>query len=100
MKKCIGYIKECTLVDCNGTSLGEAPHYTLHMIHPEEKELYLTDDKTDIKESIIEQLLNENIIDNKNNYDIENDISGMINVVEIKDLFTSISKEENNEINV
>ena len=85
--KAMGYVKECKIVDCKGASLGEAPHYTFQLLYPIEKELYLSDNITEIESSIFQQLQNENIIE-----DIKYDITiegGMIEIYDrkLKNLF-------------
>ena len=81
-----GYLKEVKLVDLEGKTFGETPHYFFQMFLPFRQEFYISDTTKDIKSDILNELYKEGIISDTN-YSIKTVSGGCIHI-ERKEVFT------------
>lgn len=82
-----GYLKEVKLVNLDGKSLGESPHYFFEMTHPIKREYYISDFIEDLEYNILKELYKNNIIEDTN-YHIDN-VSGELHI-ERRELFVYV----------
>lgn len=61
-----GYLKEVKLIDLEGKSLGEAPHYFFKMTHPIKREYYISDSTDDLEYMILKTLYKNRILSDTN----------------------------------
>lgn len=81
-----GYLKEVKLVDLEGKSFGETPHYFFQMFFPLRREFYISDTVKDIESDILNELHKNDIISDTN-YCVKVVSGGGIHI-ERKELFT------------
>ena len=82
-----GYLKEVKLVDLEGNSFGETPHYFFQIFFPLRREFYISDTIKDIESDILQELYKNNIIPDTDYY--VNVVSGGGIHIERKELFTN-----------
>lgn len=78
--KITGYVKEVKLVDINGKSLGESPHYSLQIIYPIQNEIYISDNSNNLREDILYSLYKIKYLKNISDYEVIMDDNFIINV--------------------